>query len=156
MEQGARRVDPPQVAQAAVRKACFEAAKRFEGVPLFAGGKSFGGRMTSQAQAERPLEGVRGLVFLGFPLHAPGKPSSERAGHLFDVKIPMLFLQGASDEFAQVGLLQPLIAKLGDVATLKLFDDANHSFHVPASSGRKDAEVMAEMTQAISAWIDAR
>jgi predicted alpha/beta-hydrolase family hydrolase len=122
-------------------------------VPLFAGGKSFGGRMTSQAQAASPLPGVRGLVFLGFPLHPPGRPSVERADHLFEIKIPMLFLQGDRDEFAQLSLLEPLIKRLGSKATLKLFPDADHSFHVPARTGRNDSEVMAEMLDVIQKWM---
>ena len=154
MARGEKRPDPPHVAQASVRSACREAAKRFPGVPLFAGGKSFGGRMTSMAQAETPLDDVRGLIFLGFPLHAPGKPSSERTEHLSEVKIPMLFLQGTKDEFAQLDLLRPLIEKLGDVATLKLYEDANHSFHVPKASGRRDIDVLAEMVGAIAEWVE--
>ena len=153
MERGSKHVDPPNVAHATVRAACAKAAQRYPDVPLFAGGKSFGGRMTSQAQAEAPLPGVRGLIFLGFPLHPPGKPSSDRAAHLFDVNVPMLFLQGTRDEFAQLDLLQPLIAKLGDVATLKLFDDADHSFKVPARSGPKPSEVFAELLDAIAGWM---
>ena len=111
--------------------------------------------MTSQAQAAAPLARVRGLVFLGFPLHPAGRPSHERAKHLFDVNVPMLFLQGTRDELADLSLLQPLVAKLGTRATLKLFDDADHSFHVPARSGRKDAQVMAEMLDAFASWLDA-
>jgi predicted alpha/beta-hydrolase family hydrolase len=156
MERGSKRVDPPAIAHAAVRSACEEAAKRFPDLPLFAGGKSFGGRMTSQAQAAAPLPGVRGLVFFGFPLHAPGKPSTDRAAHLLDVKIPMLFLQGTRDEFAQLELLQPLIAQLAATATLQLFADADHSFHVPARSGRKDADVLAELLDFATSWIVAR
>ena len=155
MERGAKRPDPPAVAQGAVRAAVAEAARALPGVPLFAGGKSFGGRMSSQAQAAEPLPGVRGLVFLGFPLHAPGKASDERGTHLFDVRIPMLFLQGSRDDFADLSLLQPLVKKLGAGATLKLFDDADHSFHVPARSGRKDAEVREEMLSALAGWMEA-
>src|SRR5436190_3568367 len=132
MEKKSKRPDTPKVAHAAVRAAIIEAARLVPGLPLFAGGKSFGGRMTSQAQAESPLPEVRGLVFLGFPLHPPGKPSEERAKHLFEVKVPMLFLQGTRDEFASLELLEPLCAKLGERTTLKLFPDADHSFHVPA------------------------
>jgi predicted alpha/beta-hydrolase family hydrolase len=108
---------------------------------------------TSQAQAASPLLGVRGLAFLGFPLHAPGKPSDERARHLFDVAVPMLFLQGTRDDLADLSLLQPLIAKLGPRATLRLFPDADHSFHVPARSGRKDAEVTREVLDALADWM---
>jgi len=151
MEQGSRRPDSPKVAHAAVRAAVLEASKLK--LPLFAGGKSFGGRMTSQAQAAEPLPGVGGLVFLGFPLHPPGKPSDERAKHLFDVNVPMLFLQGTRDEFADLKLLEPLCQQLGPRATLKLFQDADHSFHVPARTGRKDAEVRAELLDALAEWI---
>ena len=153
MEQGSKRPDTPKVAHAAVRAAVSEAARQLPGLPLFAGGKSFGGRMTSQAQAVEPLPGVRGLAFVGFPLHPPGKPSAERAKHLFDVTIPMLFLQGTRDEFAELSLLEPLCRELGSLASLKLFQDADHSFHVPARSGRKDAEVRAELLNAMAEWM---
>ena len=155
MERGSKRPDAPATAHAAVRAAVAEAARRLPGLPLIAGGKSFGGRMTSQAQALEPLPGVIGLAFLGFPLHPAGKPADERAKHLFDVNVPMLFLQGTRDELADLSLLQPLVAKLGTRATLKLFDDADHSFHVPARSGRTDAQVMDEMLDAFVAWMDA-
>jgi predicted alpha/beta-hydrolase family hydrolase len=151
MEQGSKRPDSPKVAHAAVRAAVLEASKLK--LPLFAGGKSFGGRMTSQAQATAPLPEVRGLVFLGFPLHPPGKPSGERAKHLFDVDVPMLFLQGTRDDFADLKLLEPLGQQLGARATIKLFQDADHSFHVPARTGRKDAEVRAELLDAMTEWI---
>ena len=154
MERASRRPDPPRVAHAAVRAAVAEANRRLGGLPLFAGGKSFGGRMTSQAQAAAPLSGVRGLAFLGFPLHPPGTPSDERGAHLFEVRIPMLFLQGTRDEFAELPLLNALVAKLGARATLKLFDDADHSFHVPARTGRKDSGVRAELADSLVAWID--
>jgi predicted alpha/beta-hydrolase family hydrolase len=122
-------------------------------LPLFAGGKSFGGRMTSQAQAIEPLPGVQGLVFLGFPLHAAGKPSDERAKHLFDVKVPMLFLQGSRDDLADLTLLEPVVRELGSRATLEVFADADHSFHVPAKTGRKDADVMADLVERMARWI---
>jgi hypothetical protein len=154
MERGSRRPDAPALAQAAVRAAVAEAARQLPGLALFAGGKSFGGRMTSQAQAAAPMPGVRGLAFLGFPLHPPAKPSDERARHLFDVRVPMLFLQGSRDEFAELGLLNPLVSKLGAGATLKLFEDADHSFHVPARTGRKDPEVRAEVLDALSDWME--
>jgi len=154
MERGAKRPDPPAVAQGAVRAAVAEATRLLPGLPLFAGGKSFGGRMTSQAQAASVLDGVRGLAFLGFPLHAPGKASDERGAHLFDIRIPMLFLQGSRDDFADLSLLQPLVARLGAGATLTLFDDADHSFHVPARSGRSDAEVREEMLDVLAGWMD--
>jgi predicted alpha/beta-hydrolase family hydrolase len=155
MEQRSKRPDTPKLAQATVRAAVAEASHRIPELPHFAGGKSFGGRMTSQAQAETPLPGVRGLVFLGFPLHPAGKPSDERAKHLFDVRIPMLFLQGTRDQLADLSLLQPLAGRLGARATLKLFEDADHSFHVPARAGRKDAEVMGELADALARWIEA-
>ena len=155
MENGSRRPDVPAVAHAAVRAAVAEAARAMPGVALVAGGKSFGGRMTSQAQAATPLPGVRGLVFLGFPLHPAGKPSDERAAHLADVRVPMLFLQGTRDDLASLALLKPVIERLGANASLELSDDADHSFHVPARSGRKDADVLAALASAISAWVDA-
>jgi predicted alpha/beta-hydrolase family hydrolase len=153
MEQGSKRPDTPKVAHAAVRAAVDEAARRAPGLPLFAGGKSFGGRMTSQAQAASPLPGVRGLIFLGFPLHATGKPSDERAAHLADIRVPMLFLQGTRDDLATLPLLRPVVEKLGARATLTLFEDADHSFHVPARSGRKDPEVRAQVLDAMASWI---
>src|SRR5437867_2912021 len=154
MEQGSKRPDAPKLAHATVRAAVLEASRLVPGLALFAGGKSFGGRMTSQAQAASPLPGVRGLVFLGFPLHPVGQPSDERGKHLFDVQIPMLFLQGTRDDFANLQLLEPLCKKLGARATLKLFQDADHSFHVPARTGRKDAEVRLELLDALAAWIN--
>jgi uncharacterized protein len=154
MQQGSKRPDPPKLAHATVRAAVAEAARLAPGLPVFAGGKSFGGRMTSQAQAVAPLAGVRGLIFLGFPLHPAGKPSQERARHLADVRLPMLFLQGTRDALAALDLLEPVCAALGQRATLKLVADADHSFHVPARSGRKDAQVRGEMLDALAAWID--
>ena len=153
MERGSKRPDPPQLAQATVRAAVAAAARAQPELSLFAGGKSFGGRMSSQAQAKEPLSSVRGLVFIGFPLHPAGKPSQERAKHLGDVKIPMLFLQGTRDALAELTLLQPVCKSLGKRATLKLFAEADHSFHVPAKSGRKDAEVFAELLDVTAAWI---
>ena len=154
MERGAKRPDPPPLAQATVRAAVAAAQRLWPQLPLIAGGKSFGGRMTSQAQAKAPLQGVRGLAFLGFPLHPAGKPSRERAEHLFAVQIPMLFLQGTRDTLAALGELEPLCRSLAPRATLKLFDDADHSFHVPARGGRTDAQVRGEMLDALAAWID--
>lgn len=153
MEQGSRRPDTPKVAQAAVRTAVLEATRMLPGLPLFAGGKSFGGRMTSQAQAVSPQPEVRGLIFLGFPLHPAGRPSNDRAAHLFDVNIPMLFLQGTRDELANLDLLKQVVEQLGARATLKLFQDADHSFHVPARSGRKDSDVMVEVLNSLADWI---
>jgi predicted alpha/beta-hydrolase family hydrolase len=152
MEKGSKRPDPPKIAHAAVRAAVAQARRELPIVPLIAGGKSFGGRMTSQAQAAAPLEGVAGLAFLGFPLHPPQQPARERAEHLSAVTIPMLFLQGTRDEFAELGELEPACAALGRRATLKLFADADHSFHVPARSGRKDADIRAEMLDALAEW----
>jgi predicted alpha/beta-hydrolase family hydrolase len=155
MERGSKRVDTPRVAQGAVRSAVAEAARRLPEVVLFAGGKSFGGRMTSQAQAQSPLPGVRGLAFLGFPLHAAGRPADERGAHLDRVRIPMLFLQGSRDELASLALLEPLVAKLGARAKLAVFADADHSFHVPARTGRKDAEVLAVVLDTLAEWMEA-
>ena len=155
MEQGARRPDPPKLAHATVRAAVAEATRRLPQVPLIAGGKSFGGRMTSQAQAAAPLTGVRGLAFLGFPLHPAGRPSAERGKHLSDVQVPMLFLQGTRDALAALDQLEPLCKALGKRATLKLFQEADHSFHVPARTGRKDPQVRGEVLDALAEWIDA-
>jgi predicted alpha/beta-hydrolase family hydrolase len=153
MEKGGRRTDPPAVAHAAVRAAVDAAASLAPGLPLFAGGRSFGGRMTSQAQAESPLPGVRGLVFVGFPLHPAGKPGTGRADHLSRIEIPLLFLQGTRDELAALDLLNPVVAALGPNATLELFDDADHSFHVRVRSGRTDAQVLEAMLDATVAWM---
>jgi predicted alpha/beta-hydrolase family hydrolase len=153
MEKGSKRPDPPAIAQAAVRAAVAEAGRRCAGLPLIAGGKSFGGRMTSQAQAAAPLAGVRGLAFLGFPLHPAGKPSSDRAKHLAEVHIPMLFLQGTRDNLAELKLLEPVVKNLGRSATLYSVEGADHSFHVPARSGRNDREVMNEILDAFAAWV---
>lgn len=155
MERGSKRVDAPAVAHAAVRAAVAEAARLAAGLPLFAGGRSFGGRITSQAQAIAPLPGVRGLVFLAFPLHPAGKPSAARAEHLAQIGIPMLFLQGTRDALAERALLEPVVAGLGGRAALVLAPDADHAFHVPARSGRKDAEVLAELLDAAAAWMAA-
>jgi hypothetical protein len=153
MERGGKRPDPPGLAHATVRAAVAEAARQMPKLPLIAGGKSFGGRMTSQAQALGPLPGVRGLVFLGFPLHPAKQPSRERAKHLFDVRVPMLFLQGTRDALAALDQLEPLRRELGSRATLKLFEHADHSFHVPARSGRTDAQVMSDMLDNFAAWV---
>jgi len=153
MERGSKRVDSPRVAHAAVRAAVSEARRRAGTLPLFAGGKSFGGRMTSQTQAEAPREDVRGLVFFGFPLHPAGAPSVERAAHLKDVGIAMLFMQGSSDALADVSLMRPAVAALGRRATLRLFADADHSFHVPKRSGRTNAAVMGEVLDVAAEWM---
>jgi len=154
MERKSGRPDAPKLAQAAVRAAVAEAQRLLPKLPLFAGGKSFGGRMTSGAQAVEPLTDVKGLIFLGFPLHPAGKPAQERAQHLADVHIPMLFLQGTRDALAELDQLRPVIKSLGKEATLKLFDQADHSFHVPAKSGRKDPEVLNEILDEFAGWID--
>lgn len=153
MERGSRRVDPPKAAHAAVRAAVAEAARLAPELPLFAGGRSFGGRMTSQAQAIEPLPGVRGLVFIGFPLHPAGKPGIERGNHLSQVEVPMLFLSGDHDALAQPDLLEPMVDKLGDGATLKIIVGADHSLKVPARSGRTSGEAEAEALDALAEWI---
>jgi predicted alpha/beta-hydrolase family hydrolase len=155
MERGSKRPDSPALAHEAVRAALAKAADLAPDLPLFAGGRSFGGRMTSQAQAEQALPGVRGLVFFAFPLHPPGKPGVERAAHLADVKVPMLFLQGTNDEFARLDLLQETVTGLGPRASLTLAQFADHSFHAPAKSGRKDPEVLAEILDACVDWMAA-
>ncbi|HEY0821795.1 MAG TPA: alpha/beta family hydrolase [Rhizobacter sp.] len=152
MQQGRKRPDTPAVAQAAVRAAVAQAQRRWPDLPLFAGGKSFGGRMTSQAQAASPLPGVRGLVFVGFPLHLAGKPGVARAAHLAQVAVPMLFLQGTRDALADLDLLRQVVGPLAPRATLALEDDADHAFHVRVRSGRTDAEVLASLAGTIAAW----
>jgi hypothetical protein len=153
MERRARRVDPPPIAHAAVRAAVAEAGRRAGQLALYAGGRSFGGRMTSQAQALAPLPGVRGLVFFAFPLHTAGKPAIDRAAHLSDVRVPMLFLQGTKDTLAELPLLQETVARLGDCATLVLAEDADHAFHVSARTGRKDADVLAALLDRAATWM---
>jgi hypothetical protein len=156
MEMGSKRPDAPALAQAAIRAAVDAAARALPGVPLFAGGKSFGGRMTSQAQAAAPLVGVRGLILVGFPLHAAGKPSSERARHLSQVAVPMLFLQGTRDALADLALMRACTAALGPLARLHVVEGADHAFHVPVRSGRTDAQVIEELAAAIAQWTVAR
>lgn len=154
MERASRRPDPPAIAHAAARAAVTEAGRCCPGMFLIAGGKSFGGRMTSQAQALEPLAGVHGLAFLGFPLHPAGKPSTDRAMHLSDVHVPMLFMQGTRDNLADVKLLEPVVEKLGPSASLHWVAEADHSFHVLARSGRKDEQVMHEILDTFAGWID--
>ncbi|MBC5784030.1 alpha/beta hydrolase [Ramlibacter sp. USB13] len=156
MQQGSRRPDPPAVAQAAVRTAVEEAGKRFPGLPLFAGGKSFGARMSSQAQAASPLPGVRGLVFVGFPLHPAGKPGITRAAHLDGVHVAMLFLQGTRDALADLSLVQEVVQPLRPRATLHVVDGADHAFHVLVRSGRTDAQVLDELALAAAQWMRAQ
>ncbi|MDB5807223.1 MAG: hypothetical protein JWN73_4545 [Betaproteobacteria bacterium] len=160
MERGSKRPDAPALAHAAVRAAVAAAAAKLPGLPLglpiFAGGKSFGARMTSQAQAAAPLPGVRGLVFVGFPLHPAGKPGVTRAEHLGEVAVPMLFLQGSRDKLAELDLLRPVVKALGRRAALRVFEHADHSFHVPARSGSNDAQVMEEMLEAAAGWMAKR
>lgn len=153
MEKGAKRPDSSAVAEAAVRAAAVEAARLARGLPVFAGGRSFGGRMTSGAQSKEPLPAVKGLVFFAFPLHPAGKPGIERARHLSDVKLPMLFLSGSRDPLAELDLLQPVVKKLGNRAKLVLAEDADHSFHVPAKTGRKDPEVLADLLDTARDWM---
>ncbi len=155
-EQGSRRPDTPALAQAVVRAAVQEAQVRLPGVPLFAGGKSFGGRMSSNAQAAGLLEGVRGLVFAGFPLHAAGKPGIERASHLSRVDVPMLFLQGTRDTLADLTLIKEVASNLSSKATLQVVEGADHAFHVLVRSGRTNDEVMKELLDATAGWIAAR
>jgi predicted alpha/beta-hydrolase family hydrolase len=155
MEKGSKRPDSPAVAHAAVRAAVAEAGRCCAGLRLIAGGKSFGGRMTSQAQAMSPLPGVDGLAFLGFPLHPAGKPSDDRARHLADIRVPMLFMQGTRDSLAELSLLEPVVKGLGPSASLHRAEGADHSFHVLARSGRNDREVMGEILDAFAGWIGA-
>jgi predicted alpha/beta-hydrolase family hydrolase len=153
MERGSKRPDAPPLAQKTVRAAVEEAARLLPRTPLFAGGKSFGGRMASQAQASTPLPGVRGLAFFGFPLHAAGQPSDARAKHLGDIAVPLLFLQGTRDALADADLMRALAKHLGESATVAFFEDADHSFHVPARTGRTDAAVLEEVLDAFTKWI---
>ena len=150
MQNTSRRPDPPAVLQATVR-AAVRAAAEAPHLSLLAGGKSMGGRMTSLAAADEPLEGVRGIVFFGFPLHPAGSPASERGAHLSRVTVPMLFLQGTRDKLAELDLLRPLLSKIPH-ATLKVLDGADHSFHVLKSAGRTDDDVLSEMARTIADW----
>jgi uncharacterized protein len=152
-EAGSRRPDPPALCHATVRAAVGEAARLTHGLPLIAGGRSFGGRMSSQAQAGSALPGVFGLAFLGFPLHPARRPSEERARHLFEIAVPMLFLQGSRDGLAELSLIERLMEQLGARATLKLIAEADHSFHVPVRSGRNDREVITELVATLAAWV---
>ena len=151
-ERGSKRPDPPALLEATVRAAVNTAGSLPDALPLLAGGKSMGGRMTSQAAAKEPLEGVRGIAFYGFPLHAIGKPGAERGAHLNDVGVPMLFLQGSRDRLADLELLEPVVRRLGGRATLEVVEEADHSFHVPARSGRTDADVLVELARRTAEW----
>ena len=153
MEKGSKRPDPPRLAHAAVRAAAAKAVEIAPDLPLLAGGRSFGGRMTSQTQADEPLPGVRGLAFLGFPLHPAGKPGIERAGHLARVQVPMLFLSGDRDSLAELELLDPVVTGLGDLATLTLIHNADHSFKPAARSGRTAADIETEVLDALADWV---
>lgn len=155
MERGGKRPDTPAVCHATVRAAVAAAGELTPSLPLIAGGKSFGGRMTSQTQAASPLVQVRGLIFLGFPLHPPKQPSDARAEHLSRVEIPMLFLQGARDEFAEPAVRNPLLERLGGRATLCLLPGADHSFHVPARGALTMSQINGLMLEALTAWVDA-
>ncbi len=152
MEAGRRGPNPTPILKKTVRSAVAAAAEAADGLPLYVGGKSMGGRMTSLAASEEPLPGVQGLVFFGFPLHAVGKPSSERGEHLRAVSVPMLFLQGTRDRLADLELLVPILEDLGKRATLHVVDDGDHSFHVPKRSGRTDDEVQAELASVVAGW----
>ena len=163
MEHGRRRIDPEPIVLETVRAAVEAGREAAGGRPLLAGGKSFGGRMTSRAAAgpalragTAPLAGVAGLVFLGFPLHPAGQPGVSRADHLAKVDLPMLFLQGTRDTLADLALLEPIVRKLGDRATLRVIEHADHSFHVQKRSGRTDDQVLDELVAAVAGWLEAR
>ena len=151
-EAGRRQPDREPVLRATVRAAVRAAAERAQDLPLLAGGKSMGGRMTSRAAATDGLPGVRGLVFYGFPLHPPGKPSTDRADHLAEVDLPLLFLQGERDAFGGLDLVEPLVGRLGSRATLHVVAGADHGFHVPRRSGRTDVEVLADLVHRTDEW----
>ena len=153
MQAQSRRVDSPAVAQATVRAAVAQATQRMPAVPLFAGGKSFGGRMTSAAQASEPLPGVNGIIFVGFPLHPPKEPTTQRSEHLAQVQVPMLFLQGTRDELAQLSLITEVTQRLGERATLHVVEGGDHSFEVLVRSGRTPEEVRAELADTIAQWV---
>jgi len=154
MEERRRVPDGPAVLTATVVAAVRAAAKAAPDLPLLAGGKSMGGRMTSQAAAHRPLDGVRGLVFFGFPLHPPKRPSTKRADHLTKVTVPMLFLQGTRDDLADLNLLRPICAKLGSLVRLSVIETADHSFHVLKRSGTSDTAVLQQLAQTVASWAE--
>jgi uncharacterized protein len=152
MERRRRVPDTPSILMATVAAAVRLAGEIAPDLPLFAGGKSMGGRMTSQAAAQGLLPTVRGLVFFGFPLHPPHQPATKRGEHLEQVSQPMLFLQGTEDQFAELDLLRPILERLGPRATLHTIDRADHSFHVPKRSNRSDSEVLRELVQTFVDW----
>jgi len=152
-ERGRRSPDPPNILAATVRSAIETASDKLKGLPLYAGGKSLGGRMTSTAASKEVLSNVKGIIFFGFPLHAPNKQSSDRAEHLFKVNVPMLFLQGTRDKLADLNLLKPIIKQLKDKARLHIIEGADHSFHVLKSSGRKDEQVIGELAESSLEWV---
>jgi predicted alpha/beta-hydrolase family hydrolase len=152
MELGRNRPDPPAVLAATVRAAVAAASSEAPEMPLLAGGKSMGGRLTSVAQAEDPLPGVRGLAFFGFPLHAAGRPSADRGMHLSRINVPMLFLQGTRDKLGELSLLRPLCDSLGPGTTLHILEEADHSFHVPKRTGKSDADIRNELARTVSSW----
>lgn len=154
MELKSRRPDPPALCHATVRAAVAQAARLAPDLPLIAGGRSFGGRMTSQAQAQAPLARVNGLAFLAFPLHPAGRPGTERAVHLQQIDLPMLFVQGTRDELADPGLLKSVLEHLGSRATLHLLEDADHSFRVPARTGRNNSAVQQAALEGLCRWLD--
>lgn len=154
IERKSRRPDPPALCHATVRAAVAAATRLAPDLPLIAGGRSFGGRMTSQAQAQAALPGIRGLVFLAFPLHPAGRPGTDRAAHLQEIEIPMLFIQGSRDELAEPELLRPAVELLGARATIHVLEDADHSFHASARSGRMDSDVLADALNAVCDWVD--
>ena len=151
LEKGSRRPDPPRVLEACARAAVAAGAAAAPDLPLFAGGKSMGGRITSQAAALEPMPGLHGIAFVGFPLHPADAPAVKRGEHLAQVPVPLLFLQGTRDKLADLSLLRPIVEKLPR-ATLHVIEDADHSFHVPKRSGRTDGEVIAELAQTIARW----
>lgn len=155
MERGSKRPDPQPLLLATVRSAVARARELADGLPLFAGGKSMGGRMMSLAAAKEPLAGVHGIAFFGFPLHAPKKRTDERAAHLFETTVPLLFLQGTRDSLADLMLLRPIVDRLGDRATLSVHEDADHSFHVPRRTGRTDDEVVDALAEDVGGWVHA-
>ena len=153
MEQGKPRPNPAPISEKTVRSAVKAAGDLLPDIPLFAGGKSYGGRMTSQAQSAEPLQGVNGIIFFGFPLHAPGKQSNDRAEHLYNIHVPLLFLQGTRDSLANLDYLKPVCDKLGKVSTLHIVEGGDHSFKVPKSSGKGPEDVLDELGNAVNDWI---